>query len=350
MNLKRNRDFFAANVIVKFLLPVTICFPLFSYAQKRDTSFIEPYTKVFTGRIYFSRKYTNFGIEGSQGFKEIQYRPNTKLSIGLGATYRALTLNLGYGFSFLNPELGKGKTKYLDLQTHIYGFKWKYDLFAQFYKGYYLNPRGLASSDKNSFYKRADLQVNEIGVSAFHIYNNKRFSYRAAFQQSEWQKKSAGSFLLGGAVTFGNLKADSAFIPSALGSNYQQKEIREVSYVEIGPGAGYAYTFVWKENWYLLASATINLDLSLVAESSASNFYSTQNISPNLLFRSGIGYNTRKWNVNFYWLSNRTTIAGQFRNGGYKVNTGNLRLTFTKRFIASGRLAKLLKIADRILD
>lgn len=327
-----------------------LCTPVIANAQRRDTNYIEPYAKILTTRIYLSQKYTTFGIEGSQGFKEILYHPNTKLSLGVGATYRALTLNLGYGFSFLNPETGQGKTKYLDLQTHIYGIKWKYDLFAQFYKGYHLRPKGFASADKNSFYRRPDLLVQELGVSAFHIYNNKRFSYRAAFQQSEWQKKSAGSFLLGGSVTYGNIKADSAFMPSLLAQNYQQKEIKEIRYIELGPGAGYAYTFVWRKNWYIIASATINLDLGLIKETSSRTSLYSYDFSPNSFFRFGIGYNNRNWNTSFFWISNRTAIQGQFSNGGYTVSTGNFRLTLTKRIVPWAELKKLLRQVDKLLD
>jgi hypothetical protein len=51
-------------------------------------------------------------------------------------------LNLAYGFGFLNRgEEQKGKTKYWENQGHMYGRKWGYDFYAQFYKGYYLYPK-----------------------------------------------------------------------------------------------------------------------------------------------------------------------------------------------------------------
>jgi hypothetical protein len=319
-------------------------------AQDRDTNYIEPYTKMVTGRAFFSQKYTIFGMEGKPGFREIQYRPNTNLSFGLGATYRSLTLNLGYGFSFLNPETDRGKTKYIDLQTHIYGMKWRYDLFGQFYKGYYIFPKGFGSGNDNEFYKRPDLNVREIGISAFHIYNNKRFSYRAAFLQSEWQRKSAGSFLLGGGIVYGNVKADSAFVPSREQANYEQKDIKALRYLELGPGLGYAYTFVWKENWFVTASANLNFDLGFVEETTNTETVSSRHISPNFLFRTGFGYNSADWNINFSWVTNRTSVSGQFPKGSYNINTGNIRLTVAKRFIPGKELRKILNHIDRVLD
>lgn len=345
-NNKQERNFFKSGNLTSLLIILSF----YSTAQDRDTNYIQPYTKMITGRAYLSQKYTIFGIDGAGGFREIQYRPNTKLSVGVGATYRALTLNVGYGFSFLNPGKEKGKTKYLDLQTHLYGAKWRFDLFGQFYKGYFIFPRGYGSSDINTFYKRPDLNVKEMGVSAYQIYNSKRFSYRAAFLQSEWQKKSAGSFLLGGSITYGKIRGDSAIVPAALAADYPQKDIEQVRYIEVGPGAGYAYTLVWKEHWFITASATLSLDLGFVEETIKEINKFTRQISPNFMFRSGIGYNSSNWNLNFFWVSNRTAISGQFPQGGYHVNTGNYRLAVAKRIMPGPKLKKLLSLVDKVLD
>jgi hypothetical protein len=321
-----------------------------AFAQERDSAFIDPYTGMVTARAFLSQKYTIFGLQGSQGFRAIQYRPNTDLSIGVGATYRALTLNFGYGFSFLNPDSDKGETRYIDLQTHIYGVKWRFDLFGQLYRGYYMYPRGFASADLDEFYKRPDLRVFEAGGSAFHIYNNKRFSYRAAFLQSEWQKKSAGSFLLGGGATIGNVRADSAFVPASLAASYLQRDIKELRYIELGPGLGYAYTYVWRENWFVTACATLSLDFGFLKEVTAASSKSSLVLSPNFLFRFGLGYNGGDWNANFSWVSNRTALTGQYPKGGYNVNTGNYRFTVAKRFVPGAGLKKLLKPVDDLLD
>jgi hypothetical protein len=317
-------------------------------SQDRDTNYIEPYNKMITARGFVSGKYTIFALDGSQGVRTLQYRPNTRVNMGVGATYRALTLNLGFGLP--NKDDFKGDTRYIDLQTHIYGKKWRYDFFGQFYRGYYVYPLGYGSADKALYYQRPDLNVQELGISAYHIYNNKKFSYRAAFLQSERQKQSAGSFLLGGGIIYGNTRADSAFVPSLLKDFYYQDSIRRLQYLEIGPGAGYAYTFVWKEHWFATGSLTLSADLSLVKESTRLESTTSLNISPNFLFRMGAGYNGDQWSYNFSWVTSRTTIAGQYKNGGYNTNTGNYRFTISKRFTPGKNLGKLLKLADNILD
>ena len=315
-----------------------------------DSNYVRSYSQKLTTRIYLSQKYTLFGVEAPKGIKEAQYRPNTTVNLGAGVTYKAFTLNLAYGFGFLNTDKTKGKTKYLDLQSHIYGLKWRIDFFGQFYKGYYLYPRGYASNNLKEFYLRPDLRVQEIGLHAYHMYNNKKHSYRSSYIQNEWQQKSSGTFVLGAAVTLGNVTADSAFIPSSLKNSFQQYSVNGVRYLELGPGAGYSYTFVFKKHWFLNASATLNLNMGITKEFLSGPSQNTLNFSPNLLFRTAVGYNSSDWNVNMSWVSNRTSIEGRYNNGGYHVSSGNYRFTIARRYDPGPKTKKFLRKLDAIFD
>jgi hypothetical protein len=168
--------------------------------------------------------------------------------------------------------------------------------------------------------------------------------------QSEWQKKSAGSFLLGGNIVYGNITADSAFVPSVLANTYPQKDVRTLRYVQVGPGAGYSYTYVLKEHWYLSASTAVNLDFGFVKETTSAYSKNTNSLSPKLILRIGTGYNSSNWNLNISWISNRNAIEGQYRNGGYNVNTGTYRFSVGRRFTPGKKVKKLLKVIDNILD
>ena len=89
-----------------------------------DTNYFVTYPGMLTTRFYFSQKYVAFTLQGDN--KDLQYRPNTTLNMGVGATYHNFSLNLAYGFGFINQDKEKGKTKYLDLQGHFYPNKWQY--------------------------------------------------------------------------------------------------------------------------------------------------------------------------------------------------------------------------------
>ncbi|MEO6687302.1 MAG: DUF4421 family protein, partial [Dyadobacter sp.] len=178
-----------------------------------DTSRIYTYNHQLTTRVFMSQKYTRFVIPGTKSAPSLRYNPNSSLDLGIGLTYRAVSVNVGYGFTGLNDfQSERGKTKNLDLQLHLYGRKLTVDLLGQFYKGYYLSIPNFVPGF-SGFYTRGDIKVRMIGGSCYYIFNNRKFSYRAGFIQSEWQTRSAGSFLLGGDIYFGAVNSDSLLVP-----------------------------------------------------------------------------------------------------------------------------------------
>ena len=103
-------------VLLCLLLPITFCVGGYSqvremvYAQvlKYDSTYYVSYEKMLTSRFYFSKKYTSLKFRDFGENYNVTYRPNTTLNMGVGATYKSFTLNLAYGFGFLNPERGQG--------------------------------------------------------------------------------------------------------------------------------------------------------------------------------------------------------------------------------------------------
>ncbi len=314
-----------------------------------DSSYFEFYPDKLVGRFYFSKKYTDLELESKSKQDDLFYKPNTTLNMGIGATYKIFTLNLAYGFGFLNPEKGKGETKYLDLQSHVYGTKWAIDLFGQFYKGYYLSPKGFPAPSDDSFYLRPDMRINMIGTAVCRILNNKKFSYRAAMMQSDWQKKSAGSVLLGGEMYYGVTRGDSAFVPNNVAGLYNQSGVSSLSFVELGPSAGYAYTLVVSEHFFITGSLSVNIDMSLSKETGPANSAVHFSIIPNYISRVVMGYNSRNWNINASFVGNRIGVRGASSADRYFIGVGNYRLTYAQRFTPGPKLRKRLLKWDRLL-
>lgn len=313
-----------------------------------DSNYYKNYPTMLTSRFYSSKKYTTIFLEGSEGKRTLKYFPNTPVTIGIGATYRILSLNLGFGLQFLNPNrYEKGTTKYLDMQSHLYAENWVVDFFGQFYKGYYLSPRGYALSG-NDYYLRPDIDIDMLGVSVYRLTNGKRFSFRAAFVQNEWQKKSAGSFLYGGEIYAGVIHGDSALVPSALKDDYAQKDVYKNRFLEVGPGIGYAYTLVVKEHFFATASLTVSGDIGIVEEYTALGKKERTSLTANASIRSVIGYNSDKWIATISWVNTNTNLRGYSSNDRYLIRTGNVRATVAKRFSPGNRLKKRLKIVESI--
>jgi Domain of unknown function (DUF4421) len=314
-----------------------------------DTTFYEVYPGKVTTRFYFSQKYTSFTVQAPGVTENLKFRPNTTLNMGIGATYHNFSLNLAYGFGFLNNDTEKGETKYLDLQTHYYPGKWSIDFFGQFYKGYYLMPKGYASNSPGNYYQRPDLDVTHVGLAAYRILNNKKFSYNAAIVQNEWQKKSAGSFLVGGEMYYTVIKGDSALVPRNIENGYPQAGINKIGFFSFGPGLGYAYTLVVQKHFFITGSLTVNLNLGFSTESAYIYNGNATYVNPASIYRFAAGYNSRTWNVSVNWIGNRVPFRGESTSKNYLLQTGNYRIILSKKIDPGKKLKKLLAPIDKLL-
>ncbi|MEO6315327.1 MAG: DUF4421 domain-containing protein [Chitinophagaceae bacterium] len=328
----------------KIAAPVSIAEP-----ADHDSTYYHSFDHYITTRFYFSQKYAGLGLERASNVSRFRYIPNTSLTMGLGITYQSISLNFGYGFGFLNTDHEKGKTRYLDLQSHIYGRAWIIDLTGQFYKGYYLTPRGLAASGPRAYYVRPDLGIRLFGASAYHLLNADRFSYRAAHLQNEKQKKSAGSLLIGAEIYYGIIKADSSLVPAALAADYGQKEVRRLDFIKIGPGVGYAYTYVIKQNFFITGSLCASLSLDYSYQHGAKEKPEKFIINRGFIYRIVAGYDKDNWNVNIALVGNQLTVASASTDDKYLLSGGNFRLTLARRFAPGERLQKRLRPLDNMI-
>lgn len=325
-----------------------------SHAQRRaqlpvDTAYVRLYPLHLVGRVYFSQKYTHVDLLPPSGAARLKYRPNTSLNLGVGATYGPFTLNLAYGFGFLNPDAGKGRTRYLDLQSHVYTRQWVIDGFGQFYTGYHLVPRGFATGDPAAYYHRPDARLRFFGASAYRLFNPRRFSYRAALVQNEWQKRSAGSWLVGAEWSAGTFRGDSSLVPGRVVGLYPRPLVREVRFLRLGPGAGYAHTVVFRKNIFVMASLTANLNLSFNHETSEAGQTRAVSLRPNALYRVVAGYSNGRYNANLAWVNSTTAVGSADLAYGYRMRTGNFRLTVARLFVPGKRLRKLRKAVEEKL-
>jgi len=316
------------------LIVVILLMPVFCTAQSEfphDTAYYETFPRKLTVRLYTSRKYIHLHLPPVGSGQDLEYEANPKLNLGAGFSYRNLSLNLFYGFSFLNPNDAKGKTKGLDIQLHVYPKKWSVDMLAIFPRGYHLEPKGYAAVNSNSYYYRPDMKQALVGIAAYRVPNKEKFSYRAAIIQTEWQKKSAGSFLYGAEVSYGSVKADSAFVPQSVKNEFPQSGINKMNFIRFGPGGGYAYTLVIKKHFFATATLIGNLDLSFTTEK---GIVTQQKFAliPTVVFKSAIGYNSADWNISANLTGLSLWIRGASSDEHYYWPLGNYRFVVAKKF------------------
>jgi hypothetical protein len=327
---------------LSFRLLIIFCFALIIKSNvinaqlnfPHDTSYYETYPNKLTVRLYLSQKYLHINVPNTGSQQDMEYKANPKLNLGTGVTWHNLSLNVFYGFAFLNNEDSiKGKTKGLDIQFHLFPSKWAVDVLAVFPKGYYLDPKGYAAANANSYYYRPDIKFNLIGLSVYRVPNKEKFSYRAAILQNEWQKKSAGSILYGGQAFYGIIQGDSALVPKMVQNGFQQAGIDNIHFFSIGPGIGYAYTLVLAKHIYVTGSIIGNLDLNFTTEERMNAKEKKVAVSPATVYKAGLGYNSSTWNISANWTGNGLWINGASSSEDYFSPTGNYRLVLSRKIV-----------------
>ena len=300
------------------------------------------YDTNFIARIYWSQKYLNTTISNGN-MPKVQYRPNSKFALGVGATYGWFTMNISAGLAYLKPKTDeRGETKAFDLQGHFYGPRAVIDLFLGHYEGYYLQPEGRGSVN-GKFYSRPDIESWQLGFSAYYAFNWHKYSLRAAYLQAAWQRKSAGSFLLGYELYNSQIKGDSALVPSLLANSEAAKQVRQSWLFNMGPGVGYAYTLVIAKHWFASGSLTAGVAASWARESSiAAPIFRKFSVQPLTSYKAALGYNAERFSVSATWANNTLYAKGSL--GKYAVSAGNARLHFAYRFIAGKKFRRTWEV------
>lgn len=326
-----------------------------------DEAYVRDYSRLLTTRFYFSTKYNWLQLGAPNAAKDVVYRPNNKVNFGLGASYRAITLNIGVGIPGLNQDADKyGETRYLDAQANIHTKRWATNLFLQRFKGYYISSHTqpeLGWVQSTEYPTRPDLVQFNLGASTVHIVNNDRFSYRAAFNQDAWQLRSQGSLLVGGYFTYFRMNADSSVIPDRLAAQFNDGlQLRRGGFLDIGPSVGYAYTLVLHEHYFLTGSVVLGGGLSLQRATTESPdgaevVKNGGGLGWHGQFRAGAGYNSRRY---FFGLSFNQENIGYLldERSRFSWSVGNIRINLVKRFDLrfKPRLNPLGRVGHKVMN
>ncbi len=306
---------------------------------ENDSSYIEDHTEDLTLRLFGSRKYTYYDMIDRGLKEEVLYRPNSASNVGFGLNYKFIGVNFAFNFPFINNDNERyGKTKFLDLQAHLYLRKLVVDFYGQYYKGYYEAVQ--TRSISNAFPRRAvslrpDILNTDLGLHVQYIFNGKRFSYRAAFMQNEYQKKSAGSFLLGGEVFTWQLRGDSALVPHDYHTPgfFGDLPFKGTGTVSLAVNGGYAYTLVLAKYFFVTASVSAGAGLNHTRLRYSDGRPSTVGWgwAFNNTIRLAAGYNSSYYYIGLHYTDMITRSDAPVPRAHQVFGTGNLRFSVARR-------------------
>lgn len=162
-------------------------------------------------------------------------------------------------------------------------------------------------------------------LNLYYIFNHRRFSYPAAYNQSTVQLRSAGSWLVGLRYDHQRLDFDYTRLPQQLVDTitayglHNVLDITKLRYTNISITGGYAYNWVPGKNWLVAISLTPAIGFKKISgERLTGNQILNQikNVNIDFIGRLGVVWNTGKAFAGASFIS----LLYSYRNDHFSIN------------------------------
>ncbi len=324
-----------------FLTLVALCCPLCLLAQ--DTlpkpAYFQSYADKLHIRLYGITKYNRFFLNKDDISlnERLGYSPNRNLNLGAGFNHKWLGIAFAFDLPFINKDDNvRGNTHSFDFLLNIITKRLIIDVFYQEYFGYYFtSPRLLDKTwkDGDAYPQREDLKTTSYGLNAYYVFNHKKFSYKAAFIQTERQLKSAGSFLANFGANRYRLWGDSSIVPSNIAKFESTDKFKDGTFYTLAATAGYIHTFVVLQRIYATLGATggFSANYKEYFDDNSDKVHINWSLGTSITGRFALGYNSEKFFIgtNMSFQTYRVNLNEKF-NLGYEI--GVMRIFFGYRF------------------
>lgn len=268
-----------------------------------DTTYISPnrYNYALMLDHFTNYEYYSVGTAAPES-QRLRFTPNPRNKIGAYFGWRWIFL--GWSVDTDGP-LGKksGKNRGTEFDLSLYSSKLGVDIFYRRTGNDYKIHKVTGFSDRVPSNYSEDfngLKVNMKGFNLYYIFNNRHFSYPAAFSQSTNQRRNAGTLTAGLSVSTHNLKFDYAKLPEIIQETMNPgMKVRHIKYTNISLNFGYAYNWVFARNCLacLSLSPAVAYKTSRIEKDTEepSDWYKNFNID--FILRAGVVYNNSKYFV-----------------------------------------------------
>ena len=330
---------------------------LFSQAGEVDTNYVQKFKNIFAVKTFLVNNgfFYNLTPRNNPLFTEQQlneakvyYSPHIPTAAGVSLNIKGIGFT--YIFKFTNDYLdttGRVKSGHKQFQLNIYGQKFGFEGYYMDYQRFYFHYKGDEILNKNY---NNDIRSYRVGGNGVFIFNGKKFSYNAAFNQTQLQKKSAGSGIMVLSLRFDELKSGD-LIPDSVKifydniSNLQRN--RNLAFFLQG---GYAFNLT-KNNFYFSNAYIVGAGIqSQIYKYPTGNHYK---IALPLIGRAkaSMGYNGKVFfggifaNADVTQSQIKTLKTQQFQYS-YGVFIGLRAIEFTKNKSQLRKEAKEKKMAE----
>ena len=236
--------------MTRYLFVLLLCIGVTKSTVGQDTadSTKSEYIGKFPDKFFiwplFKKRSLSFDVRNGDNEK-IKYKPNNSFSLGFGVYLFEIAAEISFALPINeNSQSAYGSTNAREFHANFIGNNWGVDVFRQRYRGFYFSePSG---SSSNNVIKRPDIELTNTGVNGIFAFNKKKFSLKSAYNFSERQLKSGGSFIVTGNLNTFRLSADSVILTKKYNSTSNDSDFLLMRYTTISMAGGYTYTLVYR--------------------------------------------------------------------------------------------------------
>ena len=268
-----------------------------------DTLYISPnrYNYALMATHFSNFEYYSVTSEFPQPQK-LSFSPNPHNKIGLYFGWRWIFLGWSVDIDDIYHKTNR-KNKGTEFDLSLYSSKLGVDIFyrrtGNNYKIHKI--RGFYDEIPSDYSEDfSGLKVDIKGLNLYYIFNNRKFSYPAAFSQSTNQRRNAGTFIAGFSISKHNLDFDYQQLPAYIQERMNPgMKVNKIKYTNANISFGYAYNWVFARNCLACLSLTPAIaykasDVDAETQEGKA-WYSKFNLD--FLLRAGVVYNNGKYFV-----------------------------------------------------
>ncbi|MGE4540218.1 MAG: DUF4421 family protein [Bacteroidales bacterium] len=317
-------------VAIVILSLISFAAPIFA---QPDTAYIKDNKDMLTVRVYGMYEAINLEISPVSNGPELIYRPNSPQHIGLAGFYK--WFGLGLAIQTPIPTGDKdiyGSSSSVDLRINTYGSWINAELAYANYKGFYLeNSPQIVKNFKNGdpYLQRPDLDISSISGIFYLVPNHRRHSFRAAYIQNEYQRKSAGSLLIAPAFQINHLQAQSSLIPDEYANQheiFEEDKLVRGRFNFVGIFAGYSYSLVFLKRFYVNLALLPGAFLQYYDYHTETEHYNRNKAYFLWTSRFAAGYNGKKWFAGLGGVSGFNNPVMPLNTSAYALGVEQFRL------------------------
>lgn len=268
-----------------------------------DTLYISPnrYNYALMATHFSNFEYYSVTSEFPQPQK-LSFSPNPHNKIGLYFGWRWIFLGWSVDIDDIYRKTNR-KNKGTEFDLSLYSSQLGVDIFyrrtGNNYKIHKI--RGFYDEIPSDYSEDfSGLKVDIKGLNLYYIFNNRKFSYPAAFSQSTNQRRNAGTFIAGFSISKHNLDFDYQQLPAYIQERMNPgMKVNKIKYTNANISFGYAYNWVFARNCLACLSLTPAIaykasDVDAETQEGKA-WYSKFNLD--FLLRAGVVYNNGKYFV-----------------------------------------------------